>query len=362
MDNRNQISSLHLIGSKNSGGAERFFCRLVNALYENGDPVISGMPVGSVLANELLPGVENHLLKMRSVFDPVSRWELSKLVKAARPDIVQTYMGRATRLLRLSGVNRPLHVARLGGYYNLKGYRHADAWVGNTRGICDYLVAEGLPKDRVFHISNFIEPPVRIKQEKLEGFLAQCSVPTGSKVISALGRLHPNKGFSDLLTAFSMLPETIDKQPVVLLIAGSGPLEKALKNQAKTLGIDDKVRWLGWLSPPDVLYQSSDVFVCPSVHEPLGNVILEAWAQQVPVVSTKTDGALELMKDGVNGLLADVSDAGQMCDQLLFLLDSDQSYRSSLVEQGAGELVSKYSRQVIIDQYQKMYRQLINEK
>lgn len=67
-----------------------------------------------------------------------------RLIRERQPDVVQTYMGRATSLTRLPGVSRALHVVRLGGYYKIDGYdRHADAWIGNTRDICTYRIAFG---------------------------------------------------------------------------------------------------------------------------------------------------------------------------------------------------------------------------
>ena len=91
-------------------------------------------------------GLTRHCLPMRIVGDPISRLEVSRLIGRRRPHIVQTYTGRATRLTRLSRQNESVHVARLGGYYKVGGYRHAHAWIGNTKGICDYLVAAGLLK------------------------------------------------------------------------------------------------------------------------------------------------------------------------------------------------------------------------
>ena len=148
-------ASLQLIGSKGLGGAERWFQRFCDALAERGAPAAIGIRAGSGLdqAREQGLGVRLpcHRLPFRTVWDPFSRQAISRLVKRIEPAIVQTYMGRATRLTRLPrrpGSARPIHLTRLGGYYELSPYRHADAWIGNTRQLCDWMVQQGLPAER----------------------------------------------------------------------------------------------------------------------------------------------------------------------------------------------------------------------
>jgi hypothetical protein len=143
------VSSIHVLGSHELGGADWFFVRLVQALQRAGHPTLAVLrpdsPVRQVLSGE----VEQRLLPLASKWDVLSRWRLTRLIAQRRPDVVQSYMGRATRLTRLPAGSRALHVARLGGYYRIDGYyRHAHAWVGNTRDICDYLVKQRLPAER----------------------------------------------------------------------------------------------------------------------------------------------------------------------------------------------------------------------
>ena len=108
----------------------------------------------------------------------------------------------------------PVHLARLGGYYNLKGYRHAHAWVGNTRGIRDYLTSHGLPADRVHYIGNFVDSPPRVQAAALDALRIRFGLE-GCRVMLGLGRLHPNKGWADLLDAFARLPASSGGRPCI---------------------------------------------------------------------------------------------------------------------------------------------------
>jgi len=352
--------SLHVIGGKGSGGAERFAVRLINALARNGQPVAAVTVAGGEIARAIDPAVQQYHAPMFAVWDRYSRWKINRAISDFRPDVVQTYMGRATRIVRLPSNRPPVHLARLGGYYNLKGYRHAHAWVGNTRGIHDYLTAHGLPADRVHTIGNFVDTPPRVQPAVLDALRVRFGLE-GCRVMLGLGRLHPNKGWADLLDAFARLPASSRGAPLHLLMVGDGPLRKDLKQLSGQLGIAARVHWAGWQNDPAPYYQLADVFVCASVHEPLGNVILEAWANRALVVSTRAQGPLELMQDGVNGLLAPLADAAGLADVLRTALELGDEHRARMIESGYGEVTRHYSEAAIVSGYTVLYADLLNQ-
>ncbi len=356
------ISSLHIIGSKGPGGAENFYTRLILALHEAGSPVQAVNPPASPVATTLGNRITQTHISMRSVYDLVSRWQISSLVKQEQPDIVQTYMGRATRLTHLRPGTDPIHIARLGGYYNLKGYRHAHAWIGNTRGITDYLVRNGLPHQKVFYIGNFVDPVLERDEQSMQAIRQEHKIPPYALMICSVGRLHPNKAFDTLLNAFSRLPAEISDRPVHLLIAGDGDLKAALHSQAQTLDIETRVHWAGWQVDVGPYYHMADVFVCPSRHEPLGNVILEAWAHHCPVISTNTAGGTELIRDGNNGLLTDIDDPKSIAGKLLDLLQATPQDRLVLADNGLKTVQQNFSKKAIVNQYLSVYQQLKQSK
>ncbi len=354
------IRSFQIIGSKASGGAEKFFVRMTEALHEAGHAVTAIAPPGSSVALDMDARVPQRPIRMRGNWDPLARWQLGRAIRNEAPQIVQTWMGRATRLVSLPKGREPIHVARLGGYYNLKGYRHAHAWIGNTKGICDYLLREGLPASRVFHIGNFIEPVARPPQTEIDLLRAIWHLPVEACVLFAAGRLHPNKGFADLLDAFARLPVEVHGRPLRLLLAGDGPLAAELQQQARQLGIADRVIWAGWQADLAPLFAMAELFVCPSVHEPLGNVILEAWANGVPLVSTQSAGAEELITPEVDALLAPVHDPQALAQRILDMLHMGPDTRAAMVEAGRRTLLASHGRQTIVGAYTELYQRLID--
>jgi glycosyltransferase involved in cell wall biosynthesis len=352
------LGSWQVIGSRDFGGADQFYCRLVQALQAAGDPVLavnrSGSPVGRVLGD----AVPQLRLPFANQWDLYTAWRLRATAARDRPPIVQTYMGRATRLTRLPAGGPSVHVARLGGFYKVRGYyEHAHAWIGNTRGVCDHLLRAGLPADRVFRIGNFVPPPEPVTSGEAAVERARQGIPADARVLFALGRLVPGKGFEDLLDAFALLPAELGGRPLHLAIGGDGPLGPALRARAGA-----RVHWLGWLAQPGPWYALADVLVVPSRHETLGNVILEAWSYARPVVSTATAGAVELVEPGVSGLLVPVADAAALAATVHELLLATDEDRGRLGRAGADCVAREHSEAAVLAAYRELYRDLYRRR
>jgi glycosyltransferase involved in cell wall biosynthesis len=355
--------SLHVLGSRQFGGADQFFVRLVRALREAGQTVTAidraGSPVAQALAQD---GTEQIHLPLANQWDAWTAWKLRKLVEARQPCIVQTYMGRATRLTRLSPKTRAAHIARLGGYYKIDGYyRHAHAWIGNTKALCDYLVQSGLPAARVFHIGNFVPAPLPPDPARSDALRREFAIPEGARIVFALARLIEKKGFEDLLRAWALMPAESGGRPLLLLIAGDGPQAGELHTLAERLGLSKRVRWLGWQDPPDACYALAEAFVCPSREEPLGNVILEAWSRGLPTVSTATAGALELIEEGRAGLLCPIRQPEALAGRLRELLEASDADRRALGEAGREYLYAHFGKTAILKAYLDLYEQMARE-
>ena len=297
------ISSLRLVqalAGARVGGAESFYERLVTAMAGQ-----SGVTQHAVLrdwpervARLTHAGVDVRCHRFGGRLDLLDHYSYRKTLSELAPDVVLTYMNRASMVTPQGHYTL---VSRLGHFYNLKYYRHADFWIGNTRGICDYLVRHGMPADRVVHIANFA------REEAAQPLHRQTlGVPDEAPVLLAAGRLHSNKGFDVLLRALREL------DGVHLLLAGDGPERAALEALAEAEGVSQRVVFLGWRNDVGALMRSADVFVCPSRHEGLGGVVLEAWFHGCPVVSTRSQGPSELIEHGDTGLLTPIDESAPL--------------------------------------------------
>ncbi|NCA70140.1 MAG: glycosyltransferase [Sphingobacteriia bacterium] len=350
--------SLQIIASKQLGGAERWFVRFARALAETGAPAELAVRAQGALATLDLGALPLHRLPFLTVWDPWSRSAVKRLIRSVQPDLVQTYMGRATRLTHSAPGRGPVHVARLGGYYALHPYRHAHAWIGNTKGLCDWMVRHGIPAQRVHQIYNFADPARPVAATRIAELRSALGLAADAWVLVTAGRFVPVKGLEHLIAAMARLPARIDGRAPRLILLGEGPLGGALRRQAEALGITERLIWAGWQSDPRPYFQLADLVVFPSLEEEtLGNVILESWAWSKPLVTSRFRGAREIVRHGEDAWCVPCADARALADGIRTLL-AQPALASTLAQRGAARVQSEFAREPIMTQYLELYRTL----
>ena len=356
------MKSLHLIGSKNMGGAERWFTRFMHAMVRHGEPVEAVVRRGSELAVHHLADLPHRELPFRTVWDPLTRFEVARLLKASDAPIVQTYMGRATRLTHLEPGRGKVHVSRLGGYYKLDPFRHAHAWIGNTRGLCDWMIKGGLPAARVFHITNFADPARAVPEAELAALRARIGLGPDDWLIVTAGRLIDVKGHRFLVEAMGRLPAEIDGRRLRLVVLGDGNLRSSLEEQARQLGAAERILWAGWQHDPAPWFSIADMVVFPSRdEETLGNVILEAWAYGKPLVASAFRGAREITRHGEDAWVVPCDDGAALADGIEHVIRSPGLQRTML-RQGLARIDKDFSEAAVIAQYRALYAQLLDNR
>jgi glycosyltransferase involved in cell wall biosynthesis len=350
-----------MIGSKRLGGAEKFFSRLVNGLHERGMNPHAMIARKSELLGLLDPGLPRTELPMMGHWDYYSRWRIQRIISQHDFPIVQTYLGRASRLTHLEKFPKVTHICRIGGYYKTRHYLHADFWIGITRGICDHLVRGGIPSNRIEMIGNFAEPKERLPQEQLDALKSRLGIAPDTKVICSVGRLHQIKGLDILLRAFAKSGLHRGDVRHQLLLVGNGPERAALALLADHLEIGPAVIWAGWQEDPSPYYQLADFMVFPSRQEGFGSVILEAWANRTAVLASMAEGPSELIDSGVNGLLVAIEAVEELKDALLQMA-AQPALRQQLAEHGYQTLMRNFLPATILDQYASLYTKLIESR
>lgn len=273
------------------GGAEGFYERLCLALHAAGEEVLPVIRRDAERAARLRAGgLAPVQLGFGGALDLLTGPRLRRVLNGFAPAVTVAWMNRAARFAPKGDWTL---VGRLGGYYDLKYYRRCDHLVGNTRDIVGWITAQGWPADRAHYLPNFVTDLAGAAPAELVG---------GTRLL-AMGRLHRNKGFDVAIRALALLPGAH------LSIAGEGPERGALETLARELGVAERVAFLGWRPDIGALLAGCDVFVCSSRHEPLGNIVLEAWSASRPVVAAAAQGPAALITEGETGLLAPTEDA-----------------------------------------------------
>ncbi len=324
------------------GGAEAFFERLAIALNRAGLPqTLVIRRDGARSARLRDAGLAVTELPFGGRLDLVTRRRFAAVVAKARPRVVLTWMSRATRLCPTPSPSTGpfIHAARLGGYYDLKHYRHCRHLIGNTRDLCDWMERSGWPAERVHYLPNFAAddraPPVA---------RADFATPADAPLILALGRLHPNKAFDVLIKALAAVPGAH------AWIAGEGPLAAELERLAAERGVADRVRFLGWRTDVAALSAAADLLVCPSRHEPLGNVVIEAWARDLPVIAAASQGPKQLIEDGATGLLVPIDDDAALAGAINRLI-ADPVLARTIAAAGREAFERDFTERVVVARY-----------
>lgn len=141
------------------------------------------------------------------------------------------------------------------------------------------------------------------------------------KVLLSVGRLHPQKGFSDLITAFSFCLPT--NPNLRLIIAGTGQLYPALLAQVNALGLSRYVEFIGLHTDLTPFYQYSSIYVCSSRWEGFGNVLVEALSCGTTIVSTDCSGGPRyILGHGKYGYLSSVANPTALADSIRLALST----------------------------------------
>jgi glycosyltransferase involved in cell wall biosynthesis len=336
------MSVLHLLGTAGEGGAETYFVDLVSALARAEvaqAAAIRGHP-GRAAALRA-QGVPVEIFRFGGPTDILSRPRIAGFARAQDVRLALAWMNRAARHTPKGPWAR---VGRLGGYYNLKYYRGFDELVANTEDIADWAVGQGWPAGRIRCIPNFAAAPP--DGEALDR--ASLATPAGVPLLLAMGRLHESKAHDIALMALAQLPDAW------LWIAGVGPQEARLRGMAQALGVQDRVRFLGWRTDPSALYRTADVCVFPSRYEPLGNVVIQAWAHSLPVVAAASQGPAALIEDGRDGLLVPVDDADALAEGVRTVL-AQPMLRSSLIQNGAERVEAEFAEAAVVARWRALF-------
>ncbi len=315
------------------GGAELFFERLVLAQVAAGEAVLPIIRRNAARAGRL-QSLEPVQLSFGGALDVLTKPRLRSVLRRFDPRIVVAWMNRAASAAPAA----PWVMAgRLGGYYDLRYYRHCRHLIGNTRGIVDWIRGQGWAAERVHHLPNFAPD--------LHGAApATLPTPAGGPVLLALGRLHRNKAFDVLIRAMPSLPG------VHAVIAGEGPERPALEDLARRLDVAGRVHLLGWRTDQASLLAASMALICPSRHEPLGNVVIEAWSAGTPVIAADAAGPSELITPGRDGLLVQKEDAAALASQIRALL-ADSALAHALGAAGRKRYEAEFAPAPVLAQW-----------
>lgn len=327
------------------GGAETAFAELVAAQHKAGFDVHAACRPSRRNAAMTAQGVRLTELPFGGLFDFKTKPALAKLIAEIKPDVVVTWMNRAAKKLPKTGTFK--WIARFGGYYDFKNYKGVDHCIVNAPDIGRFLETEGCPASKITFIPNFAE----VAEDAEATNRGAHTTPDDAFLFLTLGRLHTNKAFDTLLKAMAQVPNAY------LWIGGEGPERANLEKLCNSLGLDSRVRFLGWRDDRWALLKTCDAFVFPSRHEPFGNSFMQSWAAGRALVTTASQGPSYYVKDGVDALVTPIDDVDALANAMNKLIASP-SLRGVLAATGQEKYAQVFDKKAILQQWQDLFSKI----
>ena len=214
------------------------------------------------------------------------------------------------------------------------------------------------PRKKIAYIPNGVDVEIFEREPDLD-FRKEFSIPNDRKLILCVSRIDPQKNQMSLL---HLLQSLVSKgENVHLALVGFITNEdylKQIKQLALDMGLNDRLTLCGGMSPnSDILlsaYKSANVFVLPSIHEPFGIVVLEAWASGVPVISSNIGGLGHLVEDAKTGFLFEPNNVSQMVEAYF----SSQKNVDEITQNALSVCKEKYSWNSVAKQTLQFYKEL----
>lgn len=171
-------------------------------------------------------------------------------------------------------------------------------------------------------------------------------------IVLTVARLDPQKGIVYLLRAAAEIPD------VVFAIAGDGPERDSLHALARSLGLEDRVRFLGHRQDVPALLAACDVFVLPSLYEGLPLSVLESMAAGIPVIATDIGGTREAVRDGETGTLIPACDASALASAIRATL-ADLSKARQLAFNARAYVQTEHSASAMVRRVSRLYDEML---
>lgn len=360
----------HVIQNLNYGGMERVLHTLARQLPPRGFEIhIVVLEYLGHFAQGLEGVATLHQVPPMSKLSLLYPTELMSVLRTIAPDLVHTHSGvwlKGMRAARLVGVPHTVHTDHGRPDPVPLHERVIDHWASRLTNVI-VAVSEALAEvlrrtiasdpATVRVITNGVELESRYSDPGRATVRKELGIPDDATVIGSIGRLEPVKNYGLAIRAFAQLQHTVPSDRVLwLLLAGDGSERPALEGLARSLGVSDRVRFLGWRNDTDVLYSAFDIFTLSSRSEGTSISLLEAMTSGVCPVVTDVGGNRSVLGPDLASLLVP-EDAGALAAAWRRCAENPR-LRSEMAGRARHRVETAFSAEHMVEEYAALYRQL----
>lgn len=372
----------YVVSSLGYGGVEKYVIDIANRLdRQKFIPVIFTFKKGGPLKQHLESDITVHEFNKRKGNDPVFPFHLAGLLKKEAVDVLHsnnwsTFV-ESVIARKIAAIPVLLH-AQHGIEKNeakqesprKRFFRNRLRFISSLMCDCVVVVSQatrdfvckewGTSTQKVTLIYNGVDVDSFLQRD-IEGEQLRSSLQISKDdiVIGSVGRLMPVKNYPCLVKAFSKISSSQDN--VRLMLIGDGNQYGELRRLANSMGLDDKVIFLGQRSDVKKLLSVLDIFVLPSFSEGVSLALLEAMAAEIPVVATNVGGNPEVVIPGENGLLVPSNNETELANALMSLVDNKEK-RSELALAAHDRVANHFCLKRMVEEYENLYLSLMDKR
>jgi len=232
------------------------------------------------------------------------------------------------------------------GSLALARYRAARRIIAVSRFVEASVIASGIAGERVAVVHDGVEIGAATTAEERRIARARWNVSSDILLLGCVGYLLPEKGQEALVRAMRPIREEFPK--CRLILAGDGPCRAKLQVLAQELEMGDAVLFAGFVDDVESVYRALDVFVFPSVAEPLGSSLLAAMAHGLPVIAAASGGVPEIVENGQNGILVEAPEAEKLADSIRRVL-GDSALATRMGKAARETVAENFSADLLVE-------------
>jgi glycosyltransferase involved in cell wall biosynthesis len=299
----------------------------------------------------------------------VRTFRIAAILRAENSKIVHSWSFHTNPYAAVAGrlASAPLRLGSMRENYQLisdglvrrLGYLGLDALTTNSQNTAQQIKELRLTTAPVRFISNGVQLPLPIDVSTRLRLKSELGFSESEILVGNIARLDGNKNHAMLLRAFAAL--TTKWPHLRLIIIGDGPLKTQLSSMAHELGIASKLSLPGGIPLAARYLSAMDVCCMTSYTEGLPNLVMEAMAAGLPVVSTRCGDCSDLIEPGISGYLVAVNDDVNMATHLDLLL-SNPELRLRMGRAGRERMRRDYSVEELVNRTTQLYEELVIEK
>lgn len=366
-----KIKILQIIWDGTVGGAQNFLYSLLSELLKYEElqiEVCFAKQEGQIAEKIKKLGIRCHCLYMKNGFDLLNAFNLVKLVRQQRYDLVHSHSPQPLVRLMMALVKHRGSILTEHGsilddiygrhipeiYYHCTMAKFIPFYIAVSESIKKGLMnRHKVPSRKIkiiptaLDLSNFSP-----KASSGINLRKKFQLPMNGPIIGMIGRLSPEKGIDHLIIATKYIQEKFPD--CITLIVGDGKLKEELKDQVNNLKILKNVFFLGEQTHIADIISMLDVLVIPSVHEGLPLVALEGMAMCKPVVGYNVRGISDVIIHNQTGLLVEKRDPLLLAEKIIYLLNN-KSFCSKLGESGREYVLNNFNIVRIAQEYREVY-------